>query len=360
MVCLTQFFQQMKNSNMQLTSFDNAFYEERLKDFLPTRIVDLHAHIWQKSFEIPRLNLERGAQWASKVASENSIEELLADYSILLPGQQVTPLLFGWPERYIDVGANNCWVSVQAKQYHLPTLFVSKPDIPPEELEAQVMKGGFLGLKPYLEFAPVHLTADQISIFDFLPKAHLEVANAYHWIVMLHLPRSGRLHDPENLTQMLEIERNYPNIQLVIAHLGRAYCMQDIGNALEILRHTDCMLFEFSANTNSEVMLQFIRVFGSKRLVFGSDMPITRMRMRRICENGTYVNLVPPNLYGELHNEPHMREISLADAEQLTFFLYEELLAFGRAAELSGLTGTDMENIFYNNAQRLFQNLTEG
>lgn len=349
----------VRSSNVQLTTIDNAFYERQLKGFLPTRIVDIHAHVWLKSFVTTQSNIERGAQWASKVASENSLEELLADYSVLLPGQQVTPLLFGWPDRHIDVNANNRWVSVQAKQHHLPTLFVSIPNMSPQELEAQVMTGGFLGLKPYLEFAPVHLTADRISIFDFLPKAHLEVANAHHWIVMLHLPRSGRLQDPDNLAQMLEIERKYPQVQLIIAHLGRAYCLQDLGNAFETLRRTDRMLFDFSANTNSEVMLQFIRVVGSKRLVFGSDMPITRMRMRRICENGTYINLVPPKLYGEVHNDPHMREVSRTDAEQLSFFLYEELRAIRKAAELSGLTEADIENIFYHNAQHLFENLAK-
>jgi predicted TIM-barrel fold metal-dependent hydrolase len=348
----------MLSPNIKLTATDKAIYLDQLKNFLPARIVDLHSHIWLKSFKTTQSSIQRGAQWASKVASENSLEELLADYSTLFPDQQVISLLFGWPERYMDVEANNRWVSAQARLHQLPALLVSKPEMHPEDLEIEALTGGFMGLKPYLEFAPSHLPADEITIYDFLPQAHLEVANAHHWIVMLHLPRFGRLHDPVNLAQLLEIERNYPQVQLIIAHLGRAYCMQDLGNALETLQHTDHMLFDFSANTNVDVMLEILRAVGSQRLVFGSDMPITRMRMRRICENGSYVNLVPPGLYTGIEDDPHMREVDHAEAKHLSFFLYEELLAVRKAAELAALTESDIENIFNRNARRLFENVT--
>lgn len=347
----------MQSPDLRMTIYDKAIYFDQLRDFLPARIIDLHAHIWLKLFETPRANIQRGAQWADKVASENSLEELLSAYSALLPDQQVMPLLLGWPERYVDVKANNRWVSEQARRHQFPALLVSKPEMRAEALESEALAGGFMGLKPYLEFAPAHLAADEISIYDFLPEAHLEVANAHRWIVILHLPRSGRLHDPVNLAQMLEIERNYPQVQLVIAHLGRVYCLQDLGSALETLQHTDHMLFDFSANINAEVMVEILRVVGSKRVLFGSDLPITRMRMRRICENGSYINLVPPGVYEGIDNDTHMREVSSSESERLTFFLYEQLLSIRRAAQWLRLTKVDVENILYKNAQGLLDNV---
>jgi hypothetical protein len=74
--------------------------------------------------------------------------------------------------------------------------------------------------------------------------------------------------------------------------------------------------------------------------------------MRRICEHGAYINLTPPGLYGDVSDDPHMREVSPAEAEKLSFFMYEELLAFRRAAEATGLTDTDIRDIFYHNAVR--------
>ena len=64
-------------------------------------------------------------------------------------------------------------------------------------------------------------------------------------------------------------------------------------------------------------------------MLFGSDLPILRMRARRVCEKGFYVNIVPKGLYGNVAVDPHMREVAGAEAEKITFS-YEELAAFGR------------------------------
>jgi hypothetical protein len=77
------------------------------------------------------------------------------------------------------------------------------------------------------------------------------------------------------------------------------------------------------------------------------------MRMRRVCEDGFYINLVPPGLYGDVSADAHMREVSPEEGERLSFFLYEELAAFRRAAEATGLTRDDLEDVFWRNAARL-------
>ena len=84
-------------------------------------------------------------------------------------------------------------------------------------------------------------------------------------------------------------------------------------------------------------------------------MPITRMRTRRIDEGGRYVNLVPRGLYGNVSGDPHLREVSGAEAERLTFFLYEELDAFRTAARAVGLGREEVEAVFYGNAARLLR-----
>ena len=114
-------------------------------------------------------------------------------------------------------------------------------------------------------------------------------------------------------------------------------------------------MFDFSANTNDRVFEQALRAVGPQRFLFGSDLPILRMRTRRICENGVYVNLVPKGLYGDVSGDRNMREIEGPEAERLTFFMYEELLAFRRAAEAVGLTRGELEDVFYDNAARILR-----
>ncbi len=117
------------------------------------------------------------------------------------------------------------------------------------------------------------------------------------------------------------------------------------------LRH----MYDFCANCCEYAITEVLRHAGPKHLMFGTDMPITRMRMHRIAENGTYINLVPPGLYGDPSLDPHLREVSVEEAGKITFFAYEELLAFKRAATALGLGKEDVEDVMYNNAKRLIE-----
>jgi predicted TIM-barrel fold metal-dependent hydrolase len=340
---------------VKVKDVDKTYYDEHLANFIPRRVIDVHTHVWLASFMKETSEESRSVKWPSLVAKDNPIEDLLRTYQLMLPRQQVTPLVFSLPDRHIDLGRSNGYVSQVAREHDLPSLIVSVPEWSAEELERRVRDGGFLGLKPYLDFAPAHIATADITIFDFLPHHHLEAADAHGWIVMLHIPRPGRLKDPVNLAQLLEIERRYPDVHLVVPHIGRAYCVTDIGDGFDVLRDTERMIFDFSASTNAQVFERFLRAFGPGRVMFGSDLPILRMRMRRICENDTYINMVPPGLYGDLSGDPHMREVSEEEGRKLSFFLYEELLAFRRAAEAVGLNDADLEDVFFNNARRLIE-----
>lgn len=341
---------------LDLTATDERVYRESLEPFLPQDIIDVHTHIWLRSFIGPA-PLEQGnrrtVSWPDRVAKDNSIDDLLDTYRLLFPGKRVMPVVFGSPNLGIDLEATNDYVSRSAAAHALPGLLVSTPAWSALELEQRVLDGHFSGLKPYLSFAPQGIPANEITIFDYLPRAHLEVADAHRWVVMLHIPRPARLRDPVNLEQLLEIDRDYPSVRLIVAHIGRAYCPEDVGEALDGLVRTH-LHFDISANTNAWVMAQLIRTVGPQRVLFGSDLPILRMRMRRICEHGRYINLVPPGLYGAISNDPHMRAVAAGESEQFTFFMYEELLAFREAAEVMALTRVDLEDVFYRNAAALF------
>jgi predicted TIM-barrel fold metal-dependent hydrolase len=331
---------------------DRKYYADHLAGFLPDRMVDVHTHVYRKTFFDAPVERKRGAKWPSRVAQEDPIEDLLETYRLMFPDRQVTPIIFGSPRPNVRFEETNGYVTCVASENRFPSLMISTPAWSAEEVDQLVARGGFLGLKPYLTFAPAHLESDDITIFDFLPEHQLEVANERGWMVALHIPRSGRLKDPVNLEQMVQIERRFPKVKLVIAHVGRAYCNSDVGNAFEVLQDTEHMLVDFSANTNADVMDRLLRALGPQRVLFGSDLPVVRMRMRRICEGGRYINLVPPGLYGDVSDDPNMREVTKQEGEQLSYFLYEELWAFRRAAEAVGLSIGDVEDVCYNNAVR--------
>lgn len=342
----------------EIKDIDRRIYEEELRDFLPEKIIDIHTHIWLKRLRQPEAlkdgEVKRTVTWPSLVAAENSIENLEETYRLLFPKKQVTPMIFASTERS-SAPALNAYVSDCAGRTGYPSLYYSVPEETGEELEQRVREGGFLGIKSYLSFAPAYLPTGEIRIFDFFPKYQLKMMNKLGAFVMLHIPRDGRLRDPVNVHQIMEIAQNYPNIRLIIAHIGRAYTRSDIGDALKALAPCKSVMFDFSANCCDSAMTALLESVGPERVMFGSDLPILRMRTRRIEEGGTYINLVPPNLYGSSAQDKHLREVSMEEAKEITFFMYEEILSFKRAAILLGLTREEVNKIFYSNANTLIE-----
>ena len=157
-----------------------------------------------------------------------------------------------------------------------------------------------------------------------------------------------------NYIQLLEIEQKYPNIQLIVAHLGRAYAQCDLGNALEYLKHSEKTIWDFTANTNQQVMEQVLALYGSDRFIYGSDFPTFRMKARRTVEDGFYINEIPKDSIPYASEDPHMREIPYPEAEKITFFIYEEILSCKKACQTLGLGTEDVQKIFYDNSARIF------
>jgi len=333
---------------IELNDYDKKIYNEKLADFLPEHIIDIHTHIWKENF-VKNPEAKGCVTWVNRVAPECILEDLVYTYKQLFPGKTVTPVLMGQPTA--DLDETNDYTAECGKKSGLPMMFCTSYDTPADKIREALTSGGFSGIKPYLSNSPEYIPPHEIRIFDFLPHEHLKIADELRKSVMLHISRPGRLKDPVNIAQMMEIDGRFSNAKIIIAHVGRAYIEEDIGNAFDILKHSKNLLFDFSANTLDKAMIKCIEAVGTKRILFGSDMPITKMRMYRISEDGIYKNVVPRGLYGDVSNDKNMKE---TDEKNVTIFLYEELLAFRRTAEVLKLTKDAISDIFFGNAKKLF------
>ncbi|MBQ7715590.1 MAG: amidohydrolase family protein [Clostridia bacterium] len=334
---------------INVTEYDRKVWEEELSDFLPEKIIDCHVHIYLKEMQREDPDERKGCvMWPHIVAPELDAEDLMCSYSQMFPGKKLGAVVMGMPT--CRLGEVNDFALSEAKKCGYPALYCTNWDTTKDEIRA-AMEMGFVGIKPYLNNCPPYIPEAEVRIFDFLTHEHLELMDEIGGIVMLHIPRALRLRDPVNLAQMMEIEEKYPHAKIIIAHIGRAYAPEDIGNAFDVLKTTKNMMFDFTANTLSEAMVRCIEAVGTKRLMFGSDMPITKMRMYRIVDNGKYINVVPRGAYGDVSNDSHMRE---TDEKEITTFMYEELRALKRCASELSLSRSDVENIMYNNASGLF------
>ncbi len=329
-----------------ITEYDRKVWEEELADFLPDKIIDCHMHLWEPG---TRKASQKGCvTWTSIVAPDMTYEDMEATYASLFPGKKMSQVLTGSPS--CNLAYVNSYIRACADAHGRRSLYCTNWDSDEAEIGA-ALDAGFSGIKPYQNNSPKYIPASEVRIFDFLTPRQLEYANKVGCIVMLHIPRNLRLRDPINLAQMMEIDENYPNAKVIIAHVGRAYIPSDVGDAFEVLKNTKNLYFDFSANTSAYAMQKMLEAIGTDRIMFGTDLPFTKMRMYRIEENGTYVNVVPRGLYGDVSVDPHMKE---TDETEITNFVYEELRAMKAAATALGLTRDDIYKLFYANASRYF------
>ena len=225
-------------------------------------------------------------------------------------------------------------------------------DMSGEFLEENVFSGGFQGLKPYCDNCRPEINGADADIYDFIPEEHFKIADKHGWKIVLHISKRDRLKNADNVKRLLEIEQKYPNAKVIVAHVGRAYSPEDIGDALNVLgKNTTNMLFDFSANVLDKAIRECIEAVGVKRVLFGTDMPVAKMKMYRISENGNYINIIPRGLYGDVSDDPHMKE---SDEKNFTNFTYEILRSFRRVAKDLTLTKKDVEDIMCNNATKLY------
>jgi predicted TIM-barrel fold metal-dependent hydrolase len=331
---------------------DLPFYKECLKSFLPDKIVDFHVHAIDRSLWDP----PPPRHWAHRVCPTGvTFDDLLEMYRLIYPDKQVRALVFGHPVRYADTDGQNRYIGQKAKEHGQWGLAVSDPEWHAQELEEKVLQNDLLGIKPYLtmmrgtgKHSGAARLAD-ISIFGFLPRHQLEVADAHRWIVMLHLPRRDRIADPRNIAEIHEICQSYPDLQLVIAHVGRAYCPKTARAGIPRLTATPNLYADISANSCQVAFELLIDALGPRHILYGTDLPPTAMRAKRECdENGEYYNIVRG---ADWEDERTRRRPEEEDT--YTFFIYEGILAFRRAAEKRGLSQQDVEDVFYNNATRL-------
>jgi len=328
---------------------DQAFYMAELKDFLPGKIFDAHVHLFDNScmpqgYEFPPKDCCR------KFGGRFTLEDCLEYIRAMLPEQDFYLNSFGFPsvEFNLDAGAQYTGRVSDNKQYFGMALISPHDNI--DSVQNRISANRLIGYKPYLNFVDWK-KKDEITIFDMLPDEQMEYANANGLAVTLHIPRSARLADPVNQQQMVELCRRYPHTKIILAHIGRAYYLQNVTGYLDGIAGCPNAYID-TAMVNHEGVLEYaFNKFPRERILFGSDAPIALLHGKSVEIN---------NQYAYLMGEDYQIGNAIYDAGhtvEFTSFYYEQLRAVKLAADRARLSGAEVENIFFGNAFRLFSQI---
>jgi len=325
---------------------NRRIFEEELDDFLPEKILDFHVHIVNEGVVPAGQNYCAGGH----AIATYDFADLKQDLPLIYPRRATFAVCFGSPSLAHDMARNNDYVAAHADHKRFFPLRLFDPTEPDHgAVRRDILANRFLGLKPYLDYVR-KADRNQVEVAEMLPDWIMEVADELRLLVMLHIPRPGRLADPLNQRQVADLCRRYPNATIVLAHIGRAYYLKNIVGSLDRLKDLPNLYFDLAMLNHWEVMEYLFRTAAAEKILYATDIPIALApgKSVEINDQYTYVTPVPWDL-------------SISDDHgKIVFasFLYEELRAIRKAVERLGLSRDFVRAIFFENGMRLLTNPT--
>ena len=307
-------------------------------DFLPKTIFDVHTHMYQRT-AIPSFH---GADrpFVRTAASTQTYE---LDMHPFLPGVTSICLnMMPMPDPVMSEPSNNLREEandnivrlIHENTGHVGCAYVLASDSE-EQIAELIGNGDLRGIKCYSYGAGKEET-ESLAVGDYLPETAWIVANQFRLPIILHLFRPLGLSDPDNLSYVMTMSHRYPNAQLILAHCARGFAAWTSVKAIRTLVDCGNIWFDLSAICESGPMVACIMKNAGERTMWGSDYPICMTR-------GRAVSLATGQNWLTELRVPKTRVVA------------ENLLAFYQAALLLELDQTQLDDLFCNNARRLFE-----
>jgi hypothetical protein len=332
------------NDNFIYDEIDRRVWEEELAPRLPARVFDVHSHAWRATEYRAGKSIDPSVPF---VVEDYPLEILHAVHSQLFAGKEFTGLVFGLGERPADHAGMNRWLAQAAPAYGYRTLLFCPPEWDEDTLEEQI-SWGHIGFKPYWYLAGDSL--DAVELQDMISPAMLRVADRHGLIIMTHIPRTGRLSDPKNISGLHEICAAAPKAKFILAHLGRSYFPEALQHFQDICDIPN-LWADYTFVQDWEVIAKVLQMFPRERLMFGLDLPFAQEKGKMISVNGQRHFFTKRPHPWSVHTEPGSYEV------RCTLFAYEIIRALLRGAAEAGLSEKEIQALFWDNAQNLIRSV---
>ncbi len=278
-------------------------------------------------------------------------EQLLRDGRLCFPDRPYEAVCFGYPTPAVDWSKDTAYVAEAAREHPgLWPLMLAGPDlgISPDRYAKALDEGGFYGFKVFLNWYGDDYGDKRIE--DMVGKVERELADERRLVVMLHVPRAGRLADPEVQAGVQRLARECLNANIVLAHCGRCYLPGEMKAAIACLRGLDNVWMDTSMVMDPVVLQIAMNEIGPGRLLFATDFPVAAMRGRRVRVMDHWVDVVLPGYPASSYRVS-------AEGIHAGFMAWEIVSAIRWAAELAGISESECKKIFYENGMSLLNNV---
>ena len=325
-------------NNWTFTTLDQPIAAE-LQAQLPPALFDVHAHVWRTAdMAPPAIGL-----WAEGPAEAGVTAWRLHVGRHVGASRLAGGLLIPNPSAGGNIGRANAFVFEQiVGDPALKGLALVAPQSSLDQYQPLLENPQFAGFKPYHVFSASKPTV-QAPLSSFLTEWVWALAHERGLTITLHLVRNAALADHDNQRELRHFCTRYPNARLILAHAGRGFHAPNTVNGIASLRGLENVWFDSSGVCETEALLAILREFGPRRLMWGSDFPVSEIRGRCVTVGDGFAWLQPDSV----------RWDKTGPQGQPTLVGLESLRALLAAADTLGLNAADLQDIFADNARRL-------
>ena len=324
-------------SRYEYTDFDREVWVSGLDEYVPSVVYDMHTHMWSEA------HAGTAETTGGRLRTEFNYQDHLVWAQDLYPGREFHLLVLGTPVVGMDAPAHNHWLAEELKSD--PTSVINMmvtPDMTAEFIAAEVVKYGFLGLKPYRTFAPDPGSA---PIADFLPEHQIEVAHDMGLAITMHLSKFSGAADPENQADLERYTKEYSGAQWILAHCARGFNSFTLEESIHFLKGLPNVWYDTSAVNDLYSHYLLMKHEDRKRIMYGSDNIVAG------CERGKYIT------YGRAWSH-HTGTDDLPHCDpRATLVIYEQLHQERQVADMLALTAAEIEDHFSKNAVRFIDTI---
>ncbi|MBO5926535.1 MAG: amidohydrolase family protein [Clostridia bacterium] len=310
----------------------DKFLVEKLKEFLPNKIFDSHMHVFNK---------KNDELFKATIGSYND------DLSMLLKGKElyynaiIMPNMLLTDKLERDKAVDFLVEELNNVKNAYGEILVLKNDTE-EDVKRLIRHDKIRGIKCYYYYADCEDKTNS-NVYDYLPLSALKVANEKKMYVTIHLVKDDALANKENINQIKEISKNYPNITIILAHVGRSFAGWTLFDGIDNFVDCENVFFDFSAICESPQIAYAIKKVGVKRCLWGSDYPISMFEGKAVS--------IGTGFYWIGEND--IKKFNSFNAENALHVFTENLLAVRQACMLLDVDKKGVEDIFFNNMFRL-------
>jgi glutamate-1-semialdehyde 2,1-aminomutase len=323
-----------------VTDRDRELFDRELNSFVPPKLFDAHAH-WYRADHFLADSAPPLIKAGPTVAGSAAFDKHMAE---LIPGRTFEGLFFPFPHAQLDVDKANAFLHEEVtRRPSARGQMLITPVQDPEFVRETVRRCQFVGLKCYHVYSPRKPTFDSL-IEEFLPESHVRIAHEEGLSITLHMVRPRALADVSNQATIRRYCEFYPNMRLILAHAARGFNPHHTLQAVSALRGLANLWFDTSVVTDCGAIESIINTLGHQHVLYGSDFPVSHLRGRCVALGDSFLWLSSANV---------RLDAAYADLE-LALVGHEALRALKVAALSTRLSDPQVEDVFHNNAARLF------